>query len=497
MVESYTKKAVRSTVTIFLIGIASLGVSYLFRLLLARNLSVAEYGLFYSIISFFFIFVVITRLGLGQALVKYISEFLVKKQFAKVKGSIMITLWTHFILSIIVGVIFILISGFLATHYLKMPGYHYLIVLYAIYFIFFPFQSTLSYTFKGFQKMHYYSVMELFQNVIVFVFTFLFLIVFNMGLKSPFVAHYFIFILPVIFAPIFFKKHFPKFTKVKATITRPLFNKLTIFGISMVIMSVSTVIFSNADTILITFFLSLEDVGLYQAAFPTTKILANFSTTLLIVLLPLTSELWARKKFGVLKEGVKDLYKYAALILIPACFTMIIFPDLIIRILFGPAYEPAANVLRILAVAALINVSGGINSGVLSGIGKHSIVGKIFLSAAILNIVLNIILIPIIGIEGAAIATLISFAIISVWTFVSLKKSVGIKFDIRALIFTLISGAIFTFIILILKSSLHSNVWIELAVSLIVALVAYVILLFVLRVVSLSEIRNLIHRIKG
>src|SRR3989338_6899218 len=61
-------------------------LGYLFRKLLTSTLSVAEYGLFFSVVSFYSFFMLFIDLGLEQAATKHIVEFRLQKQYDKIRA---------------------------------------------------------------------------------------------------------------------------------------------------------------------------------------------------------------------------------------------------------------------------------------------------------------------------------------------------------------------------------------------------------------------------
>ena len=76
----YTKKMVGGVAIVFLAGFFTALVAYLVRILLARNLSADNFGLIYAVLAAFGLLSVFQTLGLNEALVKYVSEFLAKNK---------------------------------------------------------------------------------------------------------------------------------------------------------------------------------------------------------------------------------------------------------------------------------------------------------------------------------------------------------------------------------------------------------------------------------
>jgi O-antigen/teichoic acid export membrane protein len=116
-----------------------------------------------------------------------------------------------------------------------------------------------------------------------------------------------------------------------------------------------------------------------------------------------------------------------------------------------------------------------------TGVFKTSIIG------AIINIVANIILIPIIGINGAAIGTMLSFAVVWLLRIKDTKQFVSIKFDVKRLILTLI-------IIFIQIGALYLNIRFEYLIQ----MALFLLLIFInyneIKVLVIKFIRIIIKR---
>ena len=80
---SYIKKAVKGSAIIFAFTIISVILGYLTRIVLARGLSVEEYGLFYAVFGLVSFFLFFRQLGLDSAMVKYVAEYTAKKAHNK------------------------------------------------------------------------------------------------------------------------------------------------------------------------------------------------------------------------------------------------------------------------------------------------------------------------------------------------------------------------------------------------------------------------------
>ena len=115
-------KVFKDTIYIFLGTSIGFVFSYLFRLFLAKNVTVAEFGLFYSIFTFVTFFLFFIYMGLDQSSIFLIVKGRLKKDVDRVKTVIVMTL-VYQLVSVIIFIIFIfLFSNLLEIHFFKSSG---------------------------------------------------------------------------------------------------------------------------------------------------------------------------------------------------------------------------------------------------------------------------------------------------------------------------------------------------------------------------------------
>ena len=344
--------------------------------------------------------------------------------------------------------------------------------------------------------MRYYASVDLMRSIIVLVIVF---IGFNLS-KNVLVPGFAYMISPIIlafiFIPILLKKTFPQFSKLKFSVDKVLIKKLFKFGLPVMIGGASWLVMTYTDTIMLTYFSGIKQVGLYNAALPTASLLHYFSLALATVLLPMSSELWSRGHKEQLRAGINLLYKYSFLIIIPFALIMVSFPEILLRMLFGNEYVPAATTLKILSIGTIFLIIARVNFSILSGIGKPKINAKIMWGVAVLNIMLNLMLIPFYGIIGAAIATSTSFLVMLILSTIYMERNIAIKIPLWLWLKILVIGISFVWFIAYLKKALVMAPLLEASLVIPIAALFYVSLSFIFRVVSFTEIKELINGLR-
>jgi len=270
---------------------------------------------------------------------------------------------------------------------------------------------------------------------------------------------------------------------------------LSKYGLFVISASAGLLIIGYTDTIVLTYFAGLKNVGFYNIAFPTANVLAYFPKAIGGILFPLSAELWVKNKKMLLIAGIESLYKYSIIIIVPAVFIMLSFTDLLITVMFGKGFLPASTALKILSVGVIFTSLYAINSAFFSGIGKPQINSKIVYTTAAFNLISNLILIPLIGIMGAAITTSTSYFIMMFLSLIKIRKFIKITLPIKIWIKTFIAGLLFVFAIWFLKKVIFLNVWAETAIVLILSGISYIVLLFLLKIIDINELKDLYKRI--
>lgn len=168
---------------------------------------------------------------------------------------------------------------------------------------------------------------------------------------------------------------------------------------------------NQLDLILIGFFLLATDVGYYAAAVGLSRFFWIIPLSVQKITYPATSSYWSGNNHSALNTMLNGSMKYCTIILVPIGLGVGFFAEDIIITLFKEDFVYAVLPLQILLIGTVIR--GSIAQpigGSLMGIGRPDLALKMIAIIATINAILDIILIPQIGIVGAAIATTISLA---------------------------------------------------------------------------------------
>lgn len=488
---NYAKTVVTGTIIVFAFSMSAAFLGYLIRFLLSKNLSIEEFGLFYAVFAFIGLISIFKTMGLDKAIVKYIPEFVQQNENTNIKNAIAYTLLVTIAINVLMIGVLYLIADYLSLHLFKTEAARPVILLLGVAYFFDNIMFVVKNSFQGFKNMKLFSGIDFFKFTAILVIV---LIGFTQSktILVPVLAYV---IAPAIACIIFFlvltRKIFPKWREAAITKDAALFKKLGKYGLIVVLTSASSAVLGQVDTIMLTYFTDLTQVALYNVALPTAKLLLYFSVALGSILFPLTSELWTLKKYESVKQGMRSIYKYTMILLLPMILVLVVFAELIIHLLFGDQYVPSSFALQVLAIGMIFGTIQLIHMNFFMGTGNPTKHAQVFLIGAVLNVILNGVLIPMYGITGAAYATAISYCLMMCVGFYKIQKLLDIGVPVINWMKTSIIAGISLIVMIITKNLITTNVWIEAAVVLIIAGGIYTSLLFLFKVITVKEINQL------
>jgi len=195
-------------------------------------------------------------------------------------------------------------------------------------------------------------------------------------------------------------------------------------------------IYVRVDSVMLGFLGQIDAVGWYNAAYRVVGITIILSTLIFTSFFPVLSN--AFKKSKEQAQRIYNLYQEITVIVaIPLVMGGIMLASKIILFLCGENYVSSILAFRILIIIAGVNFIYNPYGMMFVVSGKQKVILFINLIGAVINIILNIILIPCYSLYGAAIATLITYLILLFVTFVLSRHFIPFNFFYRNLLRTL------------------------------------------------------------
>jgi len=480
------QRIARGTGIVFAGTVISMFFGFLSRAVIARYFSTGEYGVFNLALTVLSIALVIATLGFQNALPREVA-FYKEREPSRVSGLISTALIIVALNSIIWTIILTLGAGNIAQVFNEERLVHALkIVAFAL-----PFSTligTIVSISRGFGRVR---EKVYFQNM-VYPTAFLVLIALGAFLNFPFTYVFFAYVLAQVITllALTFDVWKVKLFEFGISLDLKLGRELIIFSIPLLLTGILGFVMTWADTLMLGYYKSSEVVGLYNAASPIAKLLPIFLNSAAFLYAPIASQLYAQEKLGELKRVYQILTKWVFLLTLPIFSVMFLFPEATIGFFFGGKYVGASRALQILALGFMFHTFLGLNGASLVVIGESSFIMIPNLVSAVFNVILNAFLIPIYGINGAAIATAISYFTRNILSSLRLYQ----KSKIHPFSWNYVKPLAISLVLLGLIQSLHlriSSIWYAIPV-LIIFLGVYFFLVLLSRSLDKEDVELLL-----
>jgi O-antigen/teichoic acid export membrane protein len=192
-----------------------------------------------------------------------------------------------------------------------------------------------------------------------------------------------------------------------------------------------SLVFSYADTVLIGFFMTNADIGIYRTAFQLTSVATFTTLAFQTVLYPKISSWEVQGRVREIENSLARAFTYSLLLAIPTCIGGWVLGDRLLYYLYGASFVEGAPALFFLLLVQVVNVFMFLATMSLNALNHPKDAFTITLIAALTNILLDIVLIPIFGIMGAAAATLIAMTLNAIVALVLLSRIISVKFEYK------------------------------------------------------------------
>ena len=433
--------------------------AFFWTIAIARYLGVNDYGILSFAISFTVLLGMGTDIGMSTFATREIS-----KDRSKTHKFINNVLPFKIILSIALFIVTALILILLGYNKLTIE----VALIISIETIFICMIKFIGGVFQAYENQKINSIGEMIAAILLLIFTFI-VIMFDWGLIGVALSYalaYLIFLLHMIlnmnksFGIPKFEWDF-KFWKETAIKSIP-------FGLSIFFYTV----YFSIDIVMIQMMAGDYATGLYNSAYKIVSVFAAFYVIYQYVIFPLMSKLYAENT-DLLKLSFEQAFKYSLLILLPISIGVYFYSPYIINLIYSSQYALASPAMQILIWTVVFLFINGVATSLLNSIGKEVSVTKIYLVAAIFNIVLNYLTIPVWSYIGASVTTVLSEILILVLMMYSISKT-EYKPDLSLLktIFKLVICGIILAIVLYL---INVPLWLAIPIGLVVYVLALII----------------------
>jgi len=390
----------------------------------ARGLGAEDYGRVALVVSLISLLYLFGLYWLRNAVMRFAKEeFVLEGDFRKTTGTLLLINMISFL------IIVSLFLGFRQNIYnflgLQLTNLT-LIVILGVFLNFL--KEYLLEVLKVIRKIHIQAIFGKFINKVLILLGLLLLIsgIVELSVLNVVIVFLTADLLTVILSAIFIKLSY--FFPLK--FEWKLLKKVIIFSFPLLFASWSGYIVNWVDLYVINYFMSTEDVGLYHAAYKFLNAIQAFLGTSLIITIS-TPMIMVFKSTGQIEKiknhYLKRIIPQLSFVGMIAISILILFSDYIFLVVYGADFDQSILIFKILVASQSFFVISAAYTGVITTFDLTKIILYLGILAGVLNILLDITLVPIMGIVGAAISSFLVFCLIPILRLIFVNRKFGVR----------------------------------------------------------------------
>ncbi len=479
--------------------ITSIGV-----IVLARLLSPSDFGLYTIALTIPNLIQNFRDWGTSYAIVKYSAQYHSENQESKVKEIIFSGLVFQTVLGIVLTLITLLISDFLAGSLFQRPDLGYLIQIVSLSLLSGSFVSLVQTkagtstsaaqaAFIGLEKTEYNSVTLLILSVIRTVLISLFVII-GLGSFGAVVGYTLSLLLTGSTSILLISIIYSKFPKKPISEMNILANiKFMLhYGFPLSIATIVQGFLLQFYLVVLAIFATDSMIGNFSVATNFVVLITFFATPITIMLFPAFSKLNHEKDREDLKNVFRFSVKYGAFLVVPVTFLVICLSEPAVFALFGSQYSDSPLFLSLLAITYLYSAFGFLSvTNLLNGQGQTRLNLKLTLLMALIGFPLGFVLISQFDVVGLILTTLIAEVPSIIGGLYWIRKNYGITIDLFSSVKILLSSAMSSGLTYVVVTHLGFGSWLSLVVGVAVFVPLYVLASLLTKTVTVADVNNL------
>ncbi|KYC45244.1 MAG: colanic acid exporter [Candidatus Methanofastidiosum methylothiophilum] len=384
----------KNTVVLLISQIVTYVLAFLYTIYLARYLGVEGFGTLSFALAFTGLFSVIGDLGLSTLTTREVSrnKSLVGKYLINVTTiKIMLTILMFLLIVVLLNVL----------------GYPdqiiYFTCVISVSYILANFSSLFTAFFQAFVKMEYQALSQILLSV-----SLLSGVIFSINQNYGIMAFAFVYLIAYLiqFLFLFFTFLF-KFKISKSNVDLTFWKDLLIKALPLSLALIFSTISFRVDAVLLSYLANNSAVGLYSAAYKLMEALIFIPTIFATVVLPVFASFYVSSKDS-LKIAYGKSFKYLSIIGFPIAMGVMMLANEIILFIYNSEFTQSEIVLKIVIWAIPFIFLSYLLKIFLISTDKQNLLFKIVLMTMTLNVILNLIVIPIYSFIGASVVTVIT-----------------------------------------------------------------------------------------
>ncbi len=415
----------RQSVTFFAGTIFTMGAGYLVKIYVARVLGAEQLGRYALGMTLVSLTQLVGGLGLQGAAGRYVAVYNATGRYDDLRGFLTRSVGIVFVLNSIFSIGLVFGGGWVARRLYHAPELGQYIPLFAVLTVLGALSGFYCQILAGFKDIAKRTVITNFVGTtLVIALTILFLAL-GFGMRGYLWAQIFNSVVVVALLVAVAWKLTPEAARSSLAPLPRLDPEVKAFAAACLGMGALDFLVSQADKILLGLYLNPTLVGIYVVASTLSALIPLVLQSVNQIFAPVIADLHAKARKDVLERLFQTLTKWVFGLTLPLAFVVIAFALPLMRI-FGRGFEAGWPVLVIGTVGQVVNCGVGSVGYLLLMSGNQKRFMKVQFTMVGISLVMNITLIPVLGVVGAALASACVNVAGNLWSLLEVRKALDI-----------------------------------------------------------------------
>lgn len=384
-----------------------------------------EYGQLFFALSVLGVLKIFGTIGLPSSIARYVTEY-AEQDPEQVPHVLTASLTVLIVLSSVVGIAVSLGSPWIAA-LLGQPNLEALLAFGVGYIVLLAMRVYLAKVFQGFNRVEYSAIVNTISSVGRMIFAIGFVLL-GFGVVGAFAGYIAGFLVSVVIGFGLLYYNFYRTFDRAAQREEGLLRRILEYSIPLTATRGAGVLDKQVDTILVGVLLNPTAVAFYTIAKQVSEVCITPARALGFTISPAYGEQKASDRNEEAARLYEQSLEHVLLLFVPAVIGLILVAEPMIQYVFGQEYLGAVIVMQVISIYVLVSAVNLITSDGLDFLGRARDRAIVKSATAISNFFLNLLLIPIYGVAGAAIATVVTYSMYTGTNMYIISQELPIQF---------------------------------------------------------------------
>lgn len=280
--------------------------------------------------------------------------------------------------------------------------------------------------------------------------------------------------------------------QMSKNLSLPLITAMAAYGFPLLTECLADWILALSDRYILGLFCGAREVGLYAASYDlSNKCIFLIISLLMMAAGPIVIQLWEKEGENAAKDFMKNFSRYYFMFCLPATVGLSVLAKYVIHILVGLDYQEAYKIVPFIAFAEFMFGFQWLLGYGLMLHKKTKIIAACAIAACLLNLCLNVLLIPFYGYLAAAINILISYIVLLILITITSRRVFAFCFPLQSFMKIAFSSTLMGIAVYFIGNSLAFSNPVNLILTICMGTLIYFLILVLIKELQIEEIQQL------